>query len=78
MATHKEQAELVDLTGRLGIAVMKVMPSPDAPDSDFDFLIRARTELIFTRPEAIDTKRWRTRLEPIALRVGESLPNDWR
>ena len=76
MATHKEQAELVDLTGRLGIAVMKVMPSPDAPDADFDFLIRARIELIFTPPEAIDAERWRTRLEPIAQRVGETLPDE--
>lgn len=71
MATQEQKALLVDLTGALGIVVMKSMASPSDTNPDFDFLLSARNTLLPTAPADIDYDDWLNRLQNIAKKYAD-------
>lgn len=71
MATIEQKAQLVDLTGSLGIVVMKTMSSATSPNADFDFLLSARNTLIPEAPTNIDYDAWLDRLQKIAKKYSD-------
>ena len=71
MATQEQKAQLVDLTGALGIVVTKSMASPLDTNPDFDFLLSARNTLLPQAPADIDYDDWLNRLQNIAKKYAD-------